>query len=117
MKTNKLSAFESEIHPYGELAVPSANAAETAATVKTVAKQNAPIMGERILWQDTASYRCRSCRMSKDGFPILQAMQDRKTFMPPTAPPIMNFGTISQGRASRNLSEAAQRENVLKQGN
>ena len=69
------------------------------------------------VWQDTASYRCRSCRMLKDGFPILQAMQDRKTFMPPTAPPIMNFGTISQGRASRNLSEAAQGENVLKQGN
>lgn len=37
--------------------------------------------------------------------------------MPPTAPPTMNFGVTLQGKASRNLSEAVQRANVLKQGN
>lgn len=35
----------------------------------------------------------------------------------PTAPPTMNFGVTLQGKASRNLGEAAQRGNVLKQGN
>lgn len=35
----------------------------------------------------------------------------------PTASPTMNFGVTLQGKASRNLSEAAQRANVLKQGN
>ena len=37
--------------------------------------------------------------------------------MQPTAPPTAPFGATLQGKASRNLNEAAQRENVSKQGN
>ncbi len=55
--------------------------------------------------------------MSREEYPISQATQGRKISMPPTAPPTMNFGVTLQGKASRNLSGAAQRANVLKQGN
>ncbi len=55
--------------------------------------------------------------MSREGFTISPARKSRNTFTPPTAPQTMRFGTTSQGKASRNLSAAAQRGNVSKQGN
>ncbi len=48
------------------------------------------------LWQDTVSYRCRSCRISSYEYYISPATQDRKTYMPPTAPQTMLFGAILQ---------------------
>lgn len=36
--------------------------------------------------------------------------------MPPIAPQTIPFGTILQGKVSTNLSEAARRESVSKQG-
>ena len=80
-------------------------------------KKSMPVTGERSIWQDIHLYRCRSYPMSREEYPISQATQGRKISMPPTAPPTMNFGIILQGKASRNLSEAAQRANVSKQGN
>src|SRR5699024_494129 len=80
-------------------------------------KKSMPVTGGRSIWQDTHLYRCRSCQMSREEYPISQATQGRKISMPPTAPPTMNFGRTLQGKANRNLSEVAQRANVLKQGN
>ena len=54
--------------------------------------------------------------MSKDEYRISPATQDRKICTPLTAPPTMPFGIISQGRAGRSSSAAAQRGNVLRQG-
>lgn len=54
--------------------------------------------------------------MSKDAFRISQAKQGRRTFTPPAAPLIIPFGATLQGKVSRNLSEAEQRESVSKQG-
>lgn len=48
---------------------------------------------------------------------ILQAMQDRKTSMPLTAPQTIPFGETLQKNVSRNLSEATRRGSVSKQGN
>lgn len=45
-----------------------------------------------------------------------QARQNRRTCMPPTEPQTIPFGTILQGKVSRNLNAAAPQESVSKQG-
>jgi hypothetical protein len=55
--------------------------------------------------------------MSREEYRILQAMQDRKTSMPLTAPQTIPFGETLQKNVSRNLSEATRRGSVSKQGN
>ena len=105
-----------KITPQFSVAVPLSNTIGTAATDKSVTKWEHPNTAERRLWQDTASFRCRSCPMSREEYRILQATQDRRTSMPPTEPQTIPFGVISQKKVSRNLTEAAHWEGVLKQG-